>query len=83
MPPLPTSPRVPDANRDYDTALESIARLRDYLRAKGLAPDHPHIREVEDIWWRTKRFLESIDRAPDPEDVSAVDGPEFYRLFER
>ena len=83
MPSLQLSPRLADHGREFDTILDSIGRLRDHMRAMGLAPDHPHLLEIEDIWWRTKRFIERIDSDPDTERDSAPDTVELLRLFDR
>ena len=83
MPSLQLSTRAPDPARELDTILESIGWLRDYVRAKGLAPNHPHVQEIEDIWWRTKRFIERFDAQTDTEAPLAPDPAELYRLFHR
>ncbi len=80
MPSLQLSPPAPDPVRELDRIRESIERLRDYVRMKGLAPTHPDVQEIEDIWWRTKRFIERVDARPGDESDSQ---PDIYPLFSK
>jgi hypothetical protein len=42
------------------------------------------MREVEDLWWRTKRFLERIERDPESaEEAGEIDSLDVFRLYER
>ncbi len=82
--PLPLSPHASASEPDFEAVLEALGRLRDYLSAQGLASTHPHMREVEDLWWRTKRFLERIERDPESaEEAGEIDSLDVFRLYER
>ncbi len=50
---------------DVDEVLAAINRLREDARTV-LAEDHPCAQEIEDFWWRAKRFTEALSQKLGP-----------------
>ncbi len=49
--------------------LDEVLAAMNRLRADAdqvLAADHPCAREIEDFWWRTKRFTEALSQKLGP-----------------
>ena len=50
---------------ELDDVLAAMNRLREDAN-HALAEDHPCAREIEDFWWRTKRFTEALSQKLGP-----------------
>ncbi len=51
----------PSIKQELEHVRQVVDRLRDSAE-QSLPPDHPCAKEIEDFWWRTKRFAETVSR---------------------